>query len=193
MDALKFRFFIVVFLLNLTSCGGSDEDNNENTISAQTELALSYSLILSDEILSDEKVSLSLSASDASAVNSITVESWEFSYDEEIEVTRDAEGNYCFLAPQVRKKTPISITANVVNADGDRFSIVAQSTILPNQPNLIVIFTDDQGYADLGAQNILNDIHTPNIDKLAANGAIYTNGYITAPQCTPSRAAMVTG
>lgn len=61
------------------------------------------------------------------------------------------------------------------------------------RPNVIVIFTDDQGFADLGVQNVLSDIKTPNIDELAANGVVMTNGYVTAPQCTPSRAAMVTG
>ncbi|KAJ1443426.1 alkaline-phosphatase-like protein, partial [Ochromonadaceae sp. CCMP2298] len=60
-------------------------------------------------------------------------------------------------------------------------------------PNVIVIFTDDQGYADLGVQNILSDVKTPNIDKLAHNGVRFTHGYVTSPQCTPSRAAMVTG
>jgi len=63
----------------------------------------------------------------------------------------------------------------------------------PDKPNVIVIFTDDQGYADLGVQNILSDVKTPNIDKLANNGVRFTHGYVTSPQCTPSRAAMVTG
>jgi arylsulfatase A-like enzyme len=61
------------------------------------------------------------------------------------------------------------------------------------KPNVIVIFTDDQGYADLGVQGQISDIKTPNIDKLAHNGVRFTHGYITAPQCTPSRAAMHTG
>jgi arylsulfatase A-like enzyme len=61
------------------------------------------------------------------------------------------------------------------------------------KPNVIVFFTDDQGYADLGIQNVRDDVLTPNIDKLAQNGARFTNGYITAPQCSPSRAAMITG
>ena len=37
------------------------------------------------------------------------------------------------------------------------------------------------------------DVKTPNIDHLALNGARFLQGYVTAPQCTPSRAAMVTG
>lgn len=63
----------------------------------------------------------------------------------------------------------------------------------PTKPNVIVIFTDDQGYADLGIQGQLSDIKTPNIDNLAHNGVRFTHGYVTSPQCTPSRAAMHTG
>jgi len=39
-----------------------------------------------------------------------------------------------------------------------------------DKPNIIVIFTDDQGYADLGCQGVVNDIRTPHLDRLAADG-----------------------
>jgi len=61
------------------------------------------------------------------------------------------------------------------------------------KPNIIVIFTDDHGFADLGVQGQLNDIKTPHIDQLAKEGVRMTSGYITAPQCTPSRAGLLTG
>lgn len=61
------------------------------------------------------------------------------------------------------------------------------------RPNVIVIFTDDQGWADLGCQGSLKDIRTPHIDKMAADGVRCTNGYITAPQCIPSRAGLLAG
>lgn len=61
------------------------------------------------------------------------------------------------------------------------------------RPNIVVIVVDDQGYGDIGVNGILTDIKTPNIDKLAADGARFTSGYATAPQCTPSRAALITG
>ena len=60
-------------------------------------------------------------------------------------------------------------------------------------PNVIVVFTDDHGYADLGSQEVLPDIRTPNIDELAVGGVRMTNGYITAPQCVPSRGGLLTG
>jgi arylsulfatase A-like enzyme len=61
------------------------------------------------------------------------------------------------------------------------------------RPNIIVIFADDQGYSDIGANGIVSDIKTPNIDKLAENGVRMTSGYVTAPQCAPSRAGLLTG
>lgn len=48
------------------------------------------------------------------------------------------------------------------------------------KPNVILIFTDDHGWADLGAQGIRKDIRTPHLDALAAGGVRATNGYITA-------------
>lgn len=61
------------------------------------------------------------------------------------------------------------------------------------KPNIIVIFTDDHGYADIGANGFSADVKTRNIDLLAKNGVRFTAGYITAPQCIPSRAGLLTG
>jgi arylsulfatase A-like enzyme len=60
------------------------------------------------------------------------------------------------------------------------------------QPNIVVILADDLGYGDVGF-NGAEDIPTPNIDSIAANGALCTNGYSTHPYCSPSRAALITG
>jgi uncharacterized sulfatase len=62
-----------------------------------------------------------------------------------------------------------------------------------DRPNVIVIFTDDHGYADLSCQGILADVRTPHIDDLARAGVRMTSGYVTAPQCVPSRAGLLTG
>lgn len=61
------------------------------------------------------------------------------------------------------------------------------------KPNVIVIFTDDQGYGDLGVYGHQDDVKTPHIDALARDGVVCTAGYITAPQCSPSRAGIMTG
>ncbi len=70
---------------------------------------------------------------------------------------------------------------------------VAAKTRTDNRPNVIVVFTDDQGYADIGANGVVTDIVTPHIDQLASDGVRMTAGYVTAPQCTPSRASLLTG
>ncbi len=67
------------------------------------------------------------------------------------------------------------------------------ATWTSERPNIIVIFTDDMGYADLGCQGHVNDIRTPHLDEMAKTGVRFTNGYVTAPQCTPSRAGLLTG
>jgi arylsulfatase A-like enzyme len=61
------------------------------------------------------------------------------------------------------------------------------------RPNLVVIFTDDHGWADLAAHGVDPDIRTPHADRLARDGVLFTRGYVTAPQCTPSRAGILTG
>ena len=63
----------------------------------------------------------------------------------------------------------------------------------PTKPNVIVIFSDDHGWADLGCQGVQRDVRTPNLDALATGGVRATNGYVTAPQCVPSRAGLLTG
>jgi uncharacterized sulfatase len=62
-----------------------------------------------------------------------------------------------------------------------------------SKPNIIVVFTDDHGYADLSSQQVLDDVQTPHIDALAAGGVRMTSGYVTAPQCVPSRAGLLNG
>jgi arylsulfatase A-like enzyme len=66
--------------------------------------------------------------------------------------------------------------------------VLAQDT----KPNIIVIFCDDLGWGDLGCfGNPV--IRTPNIDRMASEGQKWTQFYVAAPVCTPSRAALMTG
>ena len=62
-----------------------------------------------------------------------------------------------------------------------------------SSPNVILIYTDDHGYTDIGALGIDKNVDTPNMDKLARGGALMTAGYSTAPQCVPSRAGLMIG
>jgi arylsulfatase A-like enzyme len=59
----------------------------------------------------------------------------------------------------------------------------------PKKPNVIVILADDLGYGDIPG----TDIPTPNIDSIARNGVRFTNGYVSCPVCSPTRAGLMTG
>jgi hypothetical protein len=193
MDAIKLLGLSFLVLLSVFSCGGESQPSSQQPPSDQNRLGSSYSIDLAQEITSDATVFLTLNSSQANNTQNVTVESWSSSLNEPLDVVNTSEGIFNFTVPQVRKTTPFTITATLVDESGSKFTVSAQSLIVPSKPNLIVIFTDDQGYADVGAHNVVNDIETPNIDKLAANGVLFSNGYITAPQCTPSRAGMSTG
>jgi arylsulfatase A len=60
-------------------------------------------------------------------------------------------------------------------------------------PNIIILYADDMGYGDLGANNPKSKIPTPNLDKLAASGMRFTDGHSSSGICTPSRYALLTG
>ena len=62
------------------------------------------------------------------------------------------------------------------------------------RPNIILIIADDLGYADLSFLPFApEDVRTPNLDRLAANGVYFSNAYVTSPICSASRAGIVTG
>lgn len=60
------------------------------------------------------------------------------------------------------------------------------------RPNIIVIISDDMGYADIGCHGC-KDIASPHIDSIAKNGVHFTNGYVSCPVCSPTRAGLATG
>jgi arylsulfatase A-like enzyme len=78
---------------------------------------------------------------------------------------------------------------------------VLTATVLPlaaaraqgaRKPNILVIVGDDMGYADIGVHGC-KDIPTPHIDSIARNGVRFTNGYVSGPYCSPTRAGLLTG
>ena len=89
----------------------------------------------------------------------------------------------------------VAATGGLVGCGGGGGGGSGQSSVVrtDSRPNVIFVYTDDHGYADIGAQGVVNDIKTPNIDQLAATGVRMTDGYVTAPQCTPSRSALMSG
>lgn len=68
---------------------------------------------------------------------------------------------------------------------------IAQTKV-DRRPNIVVIFADDLGWADLTCYGS-TFYETPNLDKLAKQGVRFTNGYAACPVCSPTRASMLTG
>ncbi|MBN2316153.1 MAG: sulfatase-like hydrolase/transferase [Sedimentisphaerales bacterium] len=62
----------------------------------------------------------------------------------------------------------------------------------PRKPNVVLIFTDDQGSIDLNCYGA-KDLYTQNLDRLAKEGTRFTQFYVGAPVCSPSRSALMTG
>ena len=60
------------------------------------------------------------------------------------------------------------------------------------RPNIVILFADDLGYGDLGSYGHPS-IRTPELDRLAREGQRWTNFYVLAPVCSPSRGALLTG
>ncbi len=81
----------------------------------------------------------------------------------------------------------VFLSANIV-------SCTQQKPKQPEKPNVLLIIVDDQGYADFEPfENHDSEISTPNMARLAQNGTIFTQAYVSAPVCSPSRAGLNTG
>ncbi|TWI85525.1 arylsulfatase A-like enzyme [Lacibacter cauensis] len=88
----------------------------------------------------------------------------------------------------------VGLTAILLIATAWAFTKKSKSETVTDQtkPNIIIILTDDQGYGDVGFTGC-KDIPTPNIDRIAKNGVVFTNGYVSYAVCAPSRAGLMTG
>jgi arylsulfatase A-like enzyme len=92
-----------------------------------------------------------------------------------------------FFSPSlIMRFVPVSIVASLLLASS--FGWAAERP----RPNILVIVADDMGYADAGFQGC-TDIPTPKLDALAASGVRFTNGYVSGPYCSPTRAGLATG
>ena len=80
----------------------------------------------------------------------------------------------------------------LVAAGGWRVADAGSRTGSPHRPNVVFILVDDLGWSDLGVQGS-RFYETPNIDRLAEQGLRFLNAYASAPVCSPTRAALLTG
>lgn len=72
------------------------------------------------------------------------------------------------------------------------FCLALQFMIAQDKPNIVLLFSDDAGYADFGFHGS-KIMKTPNLDKLAKQGVRFTQAYVSDPTCGPSRAGLITG
>jgi hypothetical protein len=88
-----------------------------------------------------------------------------------------------FIQGEIRRRKAFPLVVESV-----ALLLLAGAATVQENVNFVLIYTDDQGWADLGAYGA-TDIETPNLDLLAAEGMRFTGFYVASPVCTPSRAA----
>ena len=88
-----------------------------------------------------------------------------------------------------RIRLPVLLAFAIAALDGYQASSAAEDA---KRPNVLIIVADDLGYADLGFQGG-KDVPTPHLDGLAHGGTRCTNGYVSCPVCSPTRAGLLTG
>ncbi len=86
----------------------------------------------------------------------------------------------------------ISATA-MCGLSGSHAQVPPEQNPSASLPNILLLYVDDMGYGDLGANNPASKIPTPNLDRLAAAGVRFTDGHSSSGVCTPSRYALLTG
>ncbi len=73
------------------------------------------------------------------------------------------------------------------------FLLACAAQLAAERANVVLIVSDDQGYGDISCYPHPDEVSTPNIDRLAAEGARMTSGYASCPVCAPTRAGLLTG
>ena len=114
-------------------------------------------------------------------------------FPEPMPLTNDSlAGTLACYSGSMLKATRHLAVATVLSATM-AFGLMAQTPAqTENRPNIIFLLLDDMGYADVGAYG--NTYHrTPHIDRLAKEGMRFTDSYAAAPNCSPTRASILTG
>jgi arylsulfatase A-like enzyme len=89
---------------------------------------------------------------------------------------------------------PYDLTVTATDNDGAATTLDLTVTVTARTPpNIVVILTDDQGYAEVSYAGIASDVQTPAIDGIAADGMRFSNFYANSTVCSPTRASLLTG
>ena len=153
------------------------------------------------EFLNDGKYGNDRSWISAKKTGWVQIELSETTKIDRIVLSRDRGGKLIY-------RTPIAFNI-LVSADGKVWTTVKEvrpgkatapapkptgrtSSTKPSGPNVVLILSDDMGYSDLPKFG-KSEIPTPNIDRLAKEGTLFTDAYVTAPICVASRMGLLTG
>ena len=103
------------------------------------------------------------------------------------------------FAPILKQSEDFLVSLGYIEASTDaepdaKAETETEPTSAPiSKPNIVIIYTDDQGYGDVSALNPNAKFQTPNMDRIAKEGVSFTNGHSADSVCTPSRYALLTG
>ncbi len=89
--------------------------------------------------------------------------------------------------------TASGAVAAVMPSAGCKSELIKRRSAAAKRPNIVLIVSDDQGYADASCYDHPQEVSTPNIDRLARQGVRLTNAYASAYVCAPTRAGLLTG
>ena len=92
-----------------------------------------------------------------------------------------------------KNENPFSIIALVLLFLSCSDNLNENNQSSKDAPNVIVIIADDLGYADISVADIADDVHTPNIDRIAEEGIRFAQAYDNSPICNQSRIGIITG
>ena len=107
------------------------------------------------------------------------------------DIVGQTASTYTLVAVDVGNAIKVKVTFDD-DANNQETRTSEATAAVVDKPNVIVILVDDLGYNDV-SYNGATQIETTNIDRLASRGVTFTNGYVTYPTCTPSRAGLLTG
>ena len=100
-----------------------------------------------------------------------------------------------FLADAWRQHVATQLAAGESLAQGNEVFVekVVEYLDRDRRPNILLILADDQGWADFSYLGLKDDVATPNLDRLAAQGVTMPQAYASSPICNPSRVGLITG
>ena len=99
---------------------------------------------------------------------------------------------HALLKSQVLALASVAVLTGTASAT-EKAAVKADNNGASARPNIVFILADDQGFGDVSALNADSKIPTPNIDRIAHEGMIFSDGHSSSSVCTPTRYSVLTG